>query len=147
MKKLLYVLLIINIISITIGFIILLPISVLLALLYLTIAALSLVPTIAVIRLLDDIELMQDNITHLYNKLHKLENLNQNETSENPEPAARHGEEAKPPWKCVKCGTVNKAGTTNCSNCDNEFSPTLNQTFHSNPKALSRWIKPKKKKS
>ena len=146
MKKLLYVLLVIDIVALAICFIILLPASVLLAIFYLAMGVLGLIPTIAIIRCLDDIELMQDNISHLYNKLHKLEGINQNETSENPEPAARHGEEAKLTWQCVKCGTVNKAGTTNCSYCNNEFSPVLNQTFHSNPKALSRWVKPKKKK-
>ena len=33
---------------------------------------------------------------------------------------------AKGTWECIKCGTVNKSGTTHCDNCKAEYSSYIN---------------------
>ena len=79
-------------------------------------------------------------------RLKKVENeVIPEEAKFNHYPELSHGEVSKAVWECVKCNTVNKAGTTNCSNCKAPYSPFINPT--DNPyekKKRSRWIKDKK---
>lgn len=51
--------------------------------------------------------------------------------------------DAQATWDCIKCGTVNKAGTTRCSNCKAEYSPIVNPTHYPTKKKpkVSRWVK------
>lgn len=140
MKKLLNILLVVQIISAAITFFAGLSASVLLAILQLAINVLIIALTLAVIFNIDDIENLKYELTRLREDLKK-----QNEPDnikENTPPTANYNDTAKGTWECVKCGTVNKAGTTHCSNCKAEYSQFLNPT--SNPfakKKVSRWIK------
>lgn len=140
MKKLLNILLIVQILSAAITFFAMLSASILLAILQLLINILIIALTLAVIFNMDDIENLKYELTRLREDLKK-----QNEPDnikENTPPTANYNDTAKGTWECVKCGTVNKAGTTHCSNCKAEYSPFLNPT--SNPfakKKVSRWIK------
>ncbi len=144
MKKILYILLAINIFALAIAFFMLLSKSLWLAFVYLGIGAIGLVPTLAIIRCLDDVEDLHYQVTVLYEKLRKFENGNQEEIPfQNPEPFAHYGDKSDLTWKCIKCDTINKAGTTNCSNCNAEYSQELNPTYISNPKKLSRFLKEK----
>ena len=148
MKKLLIVQLIINILALTYAFFAFLGSSVIYAFLVLGLGILSLVPIIALISCLDNIEkLTEDNIMLSY-RLKKLENevLQPDTVTDTSYPELITGETANAVWECVKCGTVNKAGTSHCLNCKAEYSPFINPTDDPNKKKkLSRWIKEKKK--
>ncbi len=148
MKKILYIMLIVDILSTAIGFIALLPYSILLAILFLVLGIIGLVPLLALIRCLEDIEDLYGEINYLYGKVRKLEDrAGEPEKDEHNDVTARYEHTSKMTWKCVKCGTVNKAGSNHCENCNCEFSPDINPTYENNPKAVSRWVKPKKNKN
>ncbi|MBR7133275.1 MAG: zinc finger Ran-binding domain-containing family 2 protein [Clostridia bacterium] len=103
--------------------------------------------TLAVLGLLNDFEDLQYSLRRLQEKVRLIEDENravQNDITPPPPPASDHTEAAIGTWECVKCGTVNKAGTSFCSNCRAEYSAVLNPT--DNPlakrkKKMSRWIK------
>ena len=101
--------------------------------------------TISVIRNTEDIEQLNEETTWLRTKLKGLENIvNPYNSPESAVPAAYHGEAARGTWECVKCGTVNKAGTDVCQSCGAAYSAEINPT--SNPFAkkkprISRFVK------
>ena len=148
MKKLLYTLLIINIVTIVIGFIATLFISILYSLIFIFFALLELVPLIAIINNIDSIENLYSEIYELKHRL-KIYEDNNNEAkpkSNNTIQVVENRQAARGAWECVKCGTINKAGSDTCQNCKALYSPTINPT--ANPyekKQVSRWIKDKKK--
>ena len=146
MRKLLYIHLTINIITLAIAFIMSLVASPIYAILILFLGILSLVPIFAIISCLDDIEKLKDENTMLSYRLKRIENETQpQETVHNSYPELTHGETARAVWECVKCGTVNKAGTTQCSHCKAPYSPFINPTDDPlKKKKRSRWIKDKK---
>ncbi len=146
MRKLLIILLVINIITLAIAFIMSLVASPLYAILLLLLGILELIPIIAIISCLDDIEKLKQENAMLSYRLKKLENEALPEkTVHNSFPELTHGEAARAVWECVKCGTVNKAGTTQCSNCRAPYSPFINPTDDpTKKKKRSRWIKDKK---
>ena len=62
--------------------------------------------------------------------------------------AENSGELAHNTWECVKCCTVNKEDTTNCSHCGAAYSADVYPTDDSSKKRkMSRWIKEDKKRS
>ncbi len=146
MRKLLYILLGINILTLAYGFFAILSSSIVYAVILLLLGILELIPIIAIISCIDDIEKLKDENSMLSYRLKKLENeVLPEETVHNSFPELTHGDTAKAVWECVKCSTVNKAGTSHCSNCKAPYSPFINPT--DNPyekKKLSRWIKDKK---
>ncbi len=142
MRNLLKALLIVDIICIVIEFFVLLSNSLLLALLLIPLSVLGLVPLIAVIRNMDEIDDLRATLDRLRYEVKLL--------SDNSEPAKPHDdislpertETARGTWECLKCNTVNKAGTTRCSNCRAKYSAWANPT--DNPyekKKISKWIK------
>lgn len=142
MKRLLYILLVINIISLIIGILILMGNSLFYAVVFGALGVLQLIPLIAIISNMDNIEIMQDDLSYLYNKVRQIENANKNDDDIPSPPATNYKDTAIAPWKCVKCDTVNKANTNHCSNCKAPYSPFINPT--DNPyakKKISRWIK------
>ena len=148
MRKFLYIQLIINILAVSYGFFTLLGASVLYALLFLGLGILSLVPTIALISCLDGVEKLEEENAMLSYRLKKLENeiLQPDTVTETSYPELKHGDTSRAVWECIKCGTVNKEGTSHCSNCKAEYSPFINPTDDpTKKKKLSRWIKEKKK--
>ncbi len=144
MKKLLYILLLIDILTFVYAFFMILANSVLYAVIFTALGIFQLVPIIAIIYCMDNIEKLQDDVSYLQYKFKKLED---NESaSKAPEasapPIAEYKDTAIAPWECVKCGTVNKAQTNHCSNCKAEYSSYVNPTV--NPyakKKISRWVK------
>ena len=61
-------------------------------------------------------------------------------------PVENPGELAKNTWECVKCRTVNKADTTNCSHCGAAYAADVYPTDDPLKKRkMSRWIKEDKK--
>lgn len=142
----LYILLAINIITLTIGFIVSLSTVPFYAFLLLLLGILELIPIIAIITCLDDIEKLKQDNAYLSYRIKKLENeVLPEEPVHNSFPELLYGEPAKAIWECVKCGTVNKAKTTHCSNCKAPYSPFINPTDDSTKKKKrSRWIKDNK---
>ncbi len=140
MKKLLNILLIVQIISSTISFFALLSSSILLAIIQLFIGILVVTLTLAVIFNTDDIENLKYELTRLREDFRKQDQVY--EIKENAPPTTNYNDTAKGTWECMKCGTVNKSGTTHCTNCAAEYSSYINPT--TSPfakKKVSRWIK------
>lgn len=143
MKKCLFILLIVNILSIAFGFFTILGVSVIYAIIFLSIGILQLVPIIAIISCLDNIEDLQYQNSKLFSKLKKLEEeMFGKQNSDEYITAVAKGDVAKATWECIKCGTVNKPNTSYCSNCKAPYSPFINPTDNPNAKKkISRWIK------
>ena len=143
MKKCLVALLIIDILALAYVFFTFLGVSLFYSLVILGLGILQMVPIIAIISCLDNIEELQYQNTKLFYKLKKLdEDVNGTENNDNYIPAITNTDTAKATWECVKCGNVNKPNTTSCSNCNAPYSPFINPT--DNPyakKKISRWIK------
>lgn len=145
MKKLLYILLFLQIISGVYLFFLFLGNNAFAAVVAVFISILQISLTISVIRNTENIEQLNEETTWLRTKLKGLENIvNPYNSPESAVPAAYHGEAARGTWECVKCGTVNKAGTDACQNCGAAYSAEINPT--SNPFAkkkprVSRFVK------
>ena len=145
MKKLLYILLFLQIISGVYLFFLFLGNNVFAAVVAVFISILQIALTISVIRNTEDIEQLNEETAWLRTKLKGLENIvNPYNSPETAVPAAYHGEAARGTWECVKCGTVNKAGTDTCQSCGAAYSAAINPT--SNPYAkkkprISRFVK------
>ncbi len=143
MKKCLYVLLVLQILTLIAGFFMLLQQSIFLALVFVAIDALIVILTFAVINNMSNIEDLWVENSRLRAELKKIKDVMQ-EGSEKEKlpPVTENKEAAHGTWKCVKCDTVNKAGTSYCSNCKAEYSAFLNPTDYSyKKKRFSRWIK------
>ena len=145
MKKLLYILLFLQIIGGVFSFFLLIGSDAFTAVLAGFICILQIALTVSVIRNTEDIEQLSEETAWLRTKLRKLENKDNLYTEpESAVPAAYHGEAARGTWECVKCGTVNKAGTDACQSCGAAYSAEINPT--SNPYAkkkprVSRFVK------
>lgn len=110
-------------------------------------ALLPAVITVAVLVCLDRTELLSGEISELRYMLKKLGDRENPRGDYSSNPSAEYKETALGTWECVKCGTVNKEGTSFCSNCKAEYSPWVNPTKSPyEKKKVSRWIKEDKKK-
>ena len=145
MKKLLYILLFLQIIGGVFSFFLLIGNNIFAAAIAGFTCILQIALTVSVIRNTEDIEQLSEETAWLRTKLRKLENKDNLYTEpESAVPAAYHGEAARGTWECVKCGTVNKAGTDTCQSCGAAYSAEINPT--SNPFAkkkprVSRFVK------
>ena len=128
---------IIDILAIAFGFITMLTASIIYAIILLALGILQLVPIIAIIYCLDNIEDHNYKISRLFLKLHQFEETKENDITP---PVAEVGNKSDLPWKCIKCETVNKAGATNCSNCGAKFLPEINPVFEPTPKGLKGFL-------
>ncbi|MBQ4333212.1 MAG: zinc finger Ran-binding domain-containing family 2 protein [Clostridia bacterium] len=141
MKVLLIILLILQILAGGFVFFAFLPSSIILALVWLAIAILQIVLTVAVIRHCDEIEDIWDEIYRLRGAVRQLQNV-----VEPPEevvyPIEAPAETSQNVWECVKCTTVNKTDTTRCSHCGAAYVASVNPTDDPTVKRkMSRWIK------
>lgn len=142
MKKLLYIILTINIISLILAFFAILGSSFFYAILFGLLGILQLVPIIALISCMDNIENLQEDVSYLYYKLKHYEEDTGNIPESTSSPIANNPDTARATWKCVKCDTVNKANTNHCSNCKAPYSPFINPTDDPYAKKkISRWVK------
>ena len=142
MKKLLYILLAIDIITLVIAFFMILGTSMLYAIIFALLGVLQIVPIVAIISNMDKIENLEDEVTYLYSKLKRFEETNTELPDSTSSPVTHNPDTARATWECVKCGTVNKANTDHCDNCKAPYSPYINPT--SDPyakKKVSRWVK------
>ena len=145
MKKLHYILLFLQIIGGVFSFFLLIGNNIFAAAIAGFTCILQIALTVSVIRNTEDIEQLSEETAWLRTKLRKLENKDNLYTEpESAVPAAYHGEAARGTWECVKCGTVNKAGTDTCQSCGAAYSAEINPT--SNPYAkkkprVSRFVK------
>ena len=145
MKKLLYILIFLQIISGVYLFFLFLGNNAFAAVVAGFISILQMILTLSVIRNTDETERLSEETFWLRTKLKELEDVvNPYNSPESAVPAAYHGEAARGTWECVKCGTVNKAGTDVCQSCGAAYSAEINPT--SNPYAkkkprVSRFVK------
>lgn len=143
MKKLLYLHIVVQIFVGVLGFISALSASLLYALLSLFVSAVSLVVPIILLKHIETSEQMQ---TELYRLRYNLEELRRElsgiktDKNSSSDTSTQSAETAIGTWKCIKCGTVNKEGTTHCENCRSAYSSEDNPTSDpSKPKKLNRW--------
>ena len=145
MKKLLYILLFLQIIGGVYLFFLLIGNNAFAAVVAGFTCILQIALTLSVIRNTDETERLSDETFWIRTKLKELEDaVNPYNSPESAVPEAYHGEAARGTWECVKCGTVNKAGTDVCQNCGAAYSAAINPT--SNPFAkkkprISRFVK------
>lgn len=76
----------------------------------------AVIPLFCIVLLLEKQEELDIRVAYLENELIR------NDIKENPVtcteiPEAQKGRKAIVEWSCPKCGTVNKANTTNCEHC------------------------------
>ncbi|MBQ8740107.1 MAG: hypothetical protein IJY79_00990 [Clostridia bacterium] len=145
MQILLYILLVIQIINGTIGFFALVTNLWYVAIIYLILSILQAVLTIVVIDSKNRITNLELNIDSIFSKLKKLEKTDETLFKEEEfiPPATKNRQASIGAWECIKCGTINKIGSTHCSNCKADYSPEINPTVNPNDKKkkISRWIK------
>ena len=149
MKKFLYILLVIDFLSIGFIFFALLGTSVLYSVLATLLGLLGLVPIFSLISCLDNIENLMYTQSKLLYRIKKLEDaLKNNPDIKNPTASTENiaknlnKDTARGVWECVNCGTVNKPDIDSCSNCKAPYSPWVNPTDSPFTKRkLSRWVK------
>lgn len=144
MLTLLYIILAIDILLIIFSFIMLFSTSALYAILFAVIALLGLVPIFVLINHIESIEELKTNFEKLQSEVKRLTDARNGGSppKESSAPVIVKGESARAIWECVKCGTVNKAGTDHCVSCGAEYSPWINPTDSADQKKkLSRWVK------
>ena len=121
MKIVLTVLAVLNILGGIIGCMLSFGTNVILAILILAGGIVSSVPYIAVLR---------GEQLELKGKLHRLidaaEKQSAEATAESAPAPALPQEISRHAWKCVKCQTINKPGTSECSGCGARYSPWVN---------------------
>lgn len=142
MKKLLYVHLVLQIISAIISFIAFLSTSIFYAIVLTPISLVGIVIPIAILKNMENTENLDSEVFYLRARVSALEKaVNSNGESEaDKAPTERDGDVSYGSWKCIKCGTVNKKGTTKCEGCKAAYSLELNPTQDPNKKKkLNRW--------
>lgn len=89
------------------------------ALLCLGLFGLFSVPCFALVGTMDRVGRQEEWLRELQEKLHRLEESQPESTAPAApqQTAVPYRAEARHPWDCVRCGTVNKAGTTACAHC------------------------------
>ncbi len=144
MKKLLYTILVIEILATVFNFFVNLEASFILAFINLLLNILSMVPIIAIIANIDSIERLKEDLNRIrYNIKTLTDEINPPKKAEEKDVRVkRNVQTARGAWECVKCGTVNKEGTSSCANCKAEYSVWDNPTDSPyKTKKMSRWIK------
>ncbi len=141
MKKLLYILLIIEIILAVVAFFILLYTSIFAAIFLSALNLLTLVPIIAIIHNIDDIDELSYEMSKLRYKVKVLEDIINKDAPEGEKPTERSAPFSTGNWECIKCGTVNKMGTNYCENCKAEYNLNCPTTSPNEKKKVSRFVK------
>ncbi len=86
------------------------------ALLWLGLCGLFAVPCFALVGTIERVETQEEQLRGLQERLRRLETPSAGDAEPQP-PAPPRKVEARHPWDCARCGTVNKAGTTACAQC------------------------------
>lgn len=90
--------------------------SFIIALVLLVVSLISSVPFFAIIYLIEENEALKEKIETVNSKLFKESQKDYSDGNATLVPPPDKTE-AKHSWDCSRCGTVNKAGTTECANC------------------------------
>ncbi len=145
MKKTLYILLALDILGVAVLFFATLSSSVIYSFVALALGILQIVPIVAIISNMDNIERLFDEVRRNKYEIKKINDKSLiTETTEDNTQKQIYTEKSNGTWECIKCGTVNKEGSEKCQNCNALYSSLVNPT--SSPyakKKLSRWIKNK----
>ena len=141
MKKLLYTLLVIEIVLAVIAFLMLLSASVFAAVFLSALNLLTLVPIIAIIRNIDDIDELSYQMSKLRYKVKVLEDIVNKDAPENEKPTESVAPYSLGNWECIKCGTINKMGTNHCEACKARYSAECPTTDPNDKKKISRFVK------
>lgn len=141
-KVLLVILMVLEVISAVYSFFMLIGHSVFWAIFTAAVCILQITLTLSVIINISDIEELRDDVHRLRNRMRHIEDeLRGSLEITEPAPALENSETSRGVWECVKCGTVNKSGTSQCGNCGAEYSSWVNPTDTNTKKKLSRLIK------
>ncbi len=143
MKKFLYILLTLKILAAIYLFFATLAASIGLAIIITVINALDIALVIAVIINIGEIEELWYSLNRMRYDIKVLnDNTSKAEDSEPHTPSINRREAARGAWECVKCTTVNKAGTDKCEHCGAQYSAWDNPTVSPfAKKKVSRWVK------
>ncbi len=141
MKKLLYLLLIVKLFSVVYTFFSVLGTDLGLAIITLALGVLELALIITVIRNTDNIDRLFETVDRIKYTMSPKAKSETKSNSVKPH-IPKKVEVARGEWDCVKCGTINKTGTSHCSNCNAEYSAWTNPTLSPyTEKKYSKWIK------
>lgn len=141
MKKLLCALLIVKIVATSFLVIYLLPSSIIISVVYGILSILEIALVIAVIINTDKIEDLLYNVSRVRADIKNIYDCIDPKDN-NCVPSVDFRETARGAWDCVKCGTVNKKGSSVCVHCGAGYSSWNNPTVsESQKKKVSRWIK------
>lgn len=142
MKKLLYILLAVQLFVAVFEFFTLMSDYFGYALVSAAVNLLSITLTVAVIRNMDEIEELWYSLNRMRHDIKVIDDNIEKPQDEKSAPSRAGREAARGAWECVKCATVNKTGTDTCSNCGAEYSVWNNPTVSPHAKKkLSRWVK------
>ena len=140
MKKVLYLYLGLELGAAVLALLLSLNSSFILALVSFAVSSIGIVIPIAVIKNLDNIEEMQTELFRLRHHITQIENSLEGKAEQEEKHLLFEEEIAGGTWQCVKCGSVNKDGTSHCSNCKAAYSSYINPTADpSKKKKLNRW--------
>ncbi len=143
MQVLLYILLALQLLSGVLAFFLFVTNVWYLAIIFLVVALLQSVLILVVIDNKNRVRYLEFYTDNIISKLKKLESPSNISENAPAPPINQNPNVAIGTWECIKCGTVNKIGTTNCSNCKADYIPEINPTSNPNDKKkrISRWIK------
>lgn len=141
MKKFLYALLVVKILSSTLVFLYLLSSSIIVSIVYGFLSVLEIALVVAVIINTDRIEDLWYNVNRVRSDIKKLyDNIHIEDN--NVVLSVDICETARGAWDCVKCGTVNKKNSSVCEHCGASYSSFINPTVNEyQKKKVSKWIK------
>ena len=94
--------------------------SLIAALITLAIMIVAMAPLIAIRMLLSEVEILEVKVDYLENEIRR-KKMEDTPPIFNKVPVAQKGRKAITSWTCAKCGTVNKANTSNCENCGSAY--------------------------
>lgn len=89
---------------------------------------------VAVIINTDKIEDLWYSMSRVRYDIKKIYDSMENVEVDKTSPSIDLRETARGAWDCIKCGTVNKAGSSVCGNCGAEYSSLTNPTADTNQK-------------
>ena len=143
MKKFLVVLLILKILAAIYLLFATLAANIGLAIIITVINVLDIALVVAVIINIGEIEELWYSVNRMRYDIKVLDdNTPKSEDAEPHTPSIDRREAARGAWECVKCATVNKAGTDKCEHCGAQYSVWDNPTVSPlSKKKVSRWVK------
>ncbi len=126
LKKIIIALAILNIVSGVFGFFFLLSVNIFYSFLSLGGGIIASVPYFALAGAMDDIEVLYEEQRKLKGQLHIMTDLMYGQTQLQTTAPPFPKETSRRVWECVKCKTINKAGTSDCSHCGAKYSSWIN---------------------